>query len=343
MRHPTKPAYFPGMATDSTSNSSSTDQASNAPLPQDLVERIHKLQDKFAAMGQDMRSYLDGLIHADYLTYWDYVHLDTLLSLQNPRTAFPDEQIFILYHQITELYFKLILNEIDQVAEDPALSGKTLSMRLQRINNYFRHLVSSFSIMIDGMQPEQFLQFRMSLLPASGFQSAQYRMIELCSTDAHHLVVHTERERLAGESDPAVLLDHLYWQWGGRELSSGKKTLTLKQFLIKYGDEFRRLIRDYNHKHLYARFMSLREVERTDALTEQMREFDHLANVAWPIAHLKSAARYLKKDPVDIAATGGTNWQKYLPPNKQQLVFFPELWTEEEIREWGNKTHMGQN
>ncbi len=325
-----------GKSADNASADQNGQAASvRAELPQDLIERIHTLQEKYAAMGQDMRSYLDGLIHADYLTYWDYVHLDTLLSLQNPRTAFPDEKIFILYHQITELYFKLILNEIEQVADDPALTGETLSMRLKRINNYFRHLVSSFSIMIDGMQPQQFLQFRMALLPASGFQSAQYRMIELSSTAANNLVVHAERERLSGERDPKILLDHLYWQWGGRELSSGKKTLTLEQFLIKYGEEFRRLIRDYRQKHLYARFMSLREVERTDALTDQMREFDHLANVAWPIAHLKSAARYLKKDPVDIAATGGTNWQKYLPPKNQQLVFFPELWTEAEIREWG--------
>ena len=66
-------------------------------------------------MGQDLSSYLDGLLQSDYLTYWDYIHLDTLLSLQTPKTAFPDEKIFILYHQITELYFRLILNEIEQI------------------------------------------------------------------------------------------------------------------------------------------------------------------------------------------------------------------------------------
>ena len=45
--------------------------------------------------------------HADFPTYWDYINLDTLLSLQHPVTPFPDEQIFIIYHQTTELYFKL--------------------------------------------------------------------------------------------------------------------------------------------------------------------------------------------------------------------------------------------
>ena len=58
-------------------------------------------------------------------------------------------------------------------------------------------------------------------------------------------------------------------------------------------------------------------------------------NVHWPLAHYRSAVRYLQKDPADIAATGGTNWQKYLPPRVQQRVFFPELWTPQELEEWG--------
>ena len=77
-------------------------------LDSGLQDQLKDLSDKYAAMGQDLSSYLDGLLYKDYLTYWDYIHLDTLLSLQNPKTAFPDEKIFILYHQITELYFKLI-------------------------------------------------------------------------------------------------------------------------------------------------------------------------------------------------------------------------------------------
>lgn len=304
-------------------------------LSPDIVERIHVLEKKYAAMGQDMRSYLDGLIHSDFLTYWDYTHLDVLLSLQNPRTTFPDEKIFILYHQITELYFKLILNEIEQVAFDPALTAANFKLRLRRVINYFRHLTSSFSIMIDGMEKEQFLQFRMALLPASGFQSAQYRMIELTSTDTHNLVAWAEREKLRGENDNQTLLDNLYWQMGGRELASGKKTLTLRQFLIKYSDDFLELMERYQGHHLLARFEALPEAERDEELVNLMRDYDHLANVEWPLVHLKSAARYLNRDPDVIAATGGTNWQKYLPPNRQQLVFFPSLWKEVEIRNWG--------
>ena len=149
-------------------------------LTHDMLDRLEQLEEKFAAMGQNMQSYLDGLLHADYLTYWDYIHLDTLLSLQTPKTQIPDEQIFILYHQITELYFKLILNATELIADKEDLDLAYFKRQLKRINNYFGNLVSSFDIMVDGMDKEEFLKFRMSLLPASGFQSAQYRMNRNC-------------------------------------------------------------------------------------------------------------------------------------------------------------------
>jgi tryptophan 2,3-dioxygenase len=66
-----------------------------------------------------------------------------------------------------------------------------------------------------------------------------------------------------------------------------------------------------------------------------MRWLDVNVNINWTLAHYKSAVRYLQKDPADIAATGGTNWQKYLPPRFQKRVFFPELWSEEELDNWG--------
>ena len=62
-----------------------------------LIQLLQKLQRKYDVMGQDLTSYLDGLLHSDYLAYWDYIHLDTLLSLQNPKTHFPDEKIFFLH------------------------------------------------------------------------------------------------------------------------------------------------------------------------------------------------------------------------------------------------------
>ncbi|HET9052556.1 MAG TPA: tryptophan 2,3-dioxygenase family protein, partial [Cyclobacteriaceae bacterium] len=125
----------------------------------DVQEQLKKLQEKYAVMGQDLSSYLDGLLHSDYLTYWDYIHLDTLLSLQNPKTRFPDERVFITYHQITELYFSLILWELKQITENTNPAEKFFTERLERINRYFRHLSDSFDIMVIGMEKEQFLNF----------------------------------------------------------------------------------------------------------------------------------------------------------------------------------------
>jgi tryptophan 2,3-dioxygenase len=298
-----------------------------------ILEKIHELQEKFKASGQDMLSYLEGLLYADYLTYWEYINLDVLLSLQQPKTSFKDEKIFIIYHQITELYFKLIISEMEQISDEDAITEAYFIERMERIMMYFDHLISSFAMMWKGMEREQFLKFRMSLLPSSGFQSAQYREIELMAADAFNLVALKFRDEHDYHSPSDDLFQHLYWQQGAIELATGQKTLTLKNFELKYGKKLIQLIENYRRKNLWQKYMSLGKP--SDQLTEIMRRFDLKANVFWPLAHYKSAVRYLQKDTVDIAATGGTNWQKYLPPRFQKLIFFPELWSESEKEEWG--------
>ena len=88
-------------------------------LSPELVEKINLLQKKFAECGQDFGVYLDGFYYSDYITYWDYINLDALLNLQHPRTSMPDEKTFIIYHQITELYFRLIRNAMELIADNP--------------------------------------------------------------------------------------------------------------------------------------------------------------------------------------------------------------------------------
>src|ERR1700741_542645 len=127
-----------------------------------LINQLKKLQAKYDYMGQDLSSYLDGLLYSDYLTYWDYIHLDTLLSLQNPKTSLPDEKVFICYHQITELYFRLALLEIEQISTRQHIDEKFFLERITRLIRYFQNLESSFDIMVDGMERDQFLKFRMA-------------------------------------------------------------------------------------------------------------------------------------------------------------------------------------
>jgi tryptophan 2,3-dioxygenase len=294
---------------------------------------IQKLSEKFASTGQDLASYLEGLLYAEYLSYWDYIHLDTLLSLQKPKTAIPDEQIFIIYHQITELYFKLILLEFEQI--HPSTDVADFIMRVQRANRYFRNLALSFDVMSDGMEQKQFLRFRMALLPASGFQSVQYRMIEIKSTDFIHLVDKDHRSRFKGNEPIEVLFEHIYWKQGATELASGKKTYTLQTFEDKYAGSLKNMAESNRSTNLFALYRQLPDSEQKANLRNELRRLDSYVNVNWPLAHYKTAVRYLERDPESIAATGGTNWQKYLPPRFQRRVFYPELWTSQELDEWG--------
>jgi len=301
----------------------------------EIKTKLDQLQEKYTAMGQDMASYLDGLLYADFLTYWDYIHLDTLLSLQSPKTPFPDEEIFIMYHQITELYFKLALHECKQISHHEKLTVAFFTERIKRINAYFKALTTSFEVMVDGMEKDQFLKFRMSLLPASGFQSGQYRMIEISATEFIQLTDKSKRLELTGKSIDEQF-QYIYWQYGATELATGKQTLTLKQFIKKYSAQFLQLAKDRlttNFSSLYKGFES--SGADVSTLADELRKLDLFVNVEWPLSHYKSAVRYLEKDPVDIAATGGTNWQKYLPPRFQKRIFYPFLWTEEQMEDWG--------
>jgi len=301
----------------------------------EIKDKLNQLQEKYTAMGQDMASYLDGLLYADFLTYWDYIHLDTLLSLQSPKTPIPDEEIFIMYHQITELYFKLALHECRQIAEHENLTVEFFTARVKRINAYFNALTTSFEVMVDGMEKEQFLKFRMSLLPASGFQSGQYRMIEICATDFIRLVDKSKRLELSTATIEEQF-ENIYWKFGATELASGKQTLTLKQFIKKYAAQFLKLAKDRTLTNFSALYHQLQASGAdVSSLAEELRKLDLYVNVEWPLSHYKSAVRYLEKDPVDVAATGGTNWQKYLPPRFQKRIFYPFLWTDEQMEEWG--------
>jgi tryptophan 2,3-dioxygenase len=300
-----------------------------------LLEQLKKLQAKYNVMGQDLSSYLDGLLYSDYLTYWDYIHLDTLLSLQSPETSFPDEKVFILYHQITELYFRMVMLELEQISTRPNIDATFFIERVNRIIRYFQNLVNSFEIMVVGMEKEQFLKFRMALLPASGFQSAQYRLIEIASTDMINLVSFDDRKELS-QTDLNALLEKLYWRSGATELASGKKTLTLQQFEAKYMGTFYDAGMKYHDKNLLQIFnKNFLNSEQRDEIVDRLRVYDRLANIDWRFAHLKSAGHYLHKNQKEIKATGGTNWQKYLPSRIQKVMFFPELWSEQEHADWG--------
>ncbi len=301
-------------------------------------ELLQRLEEKFRAIGQNTDTHLEGLVWAKPITYWDYIQTDALLSLQVQRTTLPDEMVFIMYHQINELLFKMILWEIDQVSNCTELTTPYFAEKLARISRYFDMLASSFTIMGEGMEVEQYMKFRNTLTPASGFQSAQYRQIEFCSTDLINLIDYRFRATIDRNTPYEHAYDHLYWQAAGKNHETGEKTTLIKLFEERYKAAFLRTMEEYNQKNLWARFRLLPEADRKDpALVNAMRHYDHTVNIKWVMAHYHAAGKYLESKGKPAEATGGSDWKKYMLPQYQRRIFFPELWSQEELDNWGKE------
>lgn len=299
-------------------------------------ELLKALDEKFIAMGQKTEVHLEGLLWNTPITYWDYIHTDALLSLQIQRTNQPDEMVFIMYHQINELLFKMILWEIDQVGSGKDISAEFFTEKLMRISRYFDMLSSSFTIMGDGMEVAQYMKFRNTLTPASGFQSAQYRLIEFASTDVINLVDIRFRNNLVNSANYEELYEHLYWQAAGKDHTTGKKTTLIRLFEERYKTEFLRKMHSYANTNMWQVFKRLPETVKSDKeLVAAMRHYDYTVNVTWVMAHYHAAEKYLESSGKPAEATGGSDWKKYMHPKYQRRIFFPDLWTAEELKNWG--------
>ena len=299
---------------------------------------IQSLEDKYSAINQDKNVYLEGLLHSKTINYWDYIHTDALLNLQIQRTTLPDEMVFIGYHQINELIFKMILWELQQLAEMPVLDVDIFTDKLMRVSRYFDMLTSSFAIMQDGMDLAQYNKFRHTLTPASGFQSAQYRKIEFASTELINLIDPRFRETIDRDTAFEHAFEHLYWQAAGKDFKTGKKSILLTNFETRYKEEFITFMKVYNTKNLWTRYKELSvDDQKNNTLVNAMRHYDYTVNITWVMAHFNAAKHYILASSGDGEATGGSNWQKYMHPKYQKRIFFPELWSAKEKDNWGNE------
>ncbi len=152
------------------------------------------------------------------LTYWSYLQLDQLLDLQTPRSAPPehDETLFIIIHQTYELWFKLVLHELDKVKRDFSADNLYGAIHtFKRIRTVMKTLVQQIDI-LETMTPMSFTSFRDRLDTASGFQSALFRELEfllgykrpdMLKYVAEDAVRRAEIERRLGERS---LVDHFY-------------------------------------------------------------------------------------------------------------------------------------
>ena len=297
---------------------------------------LEALEQKFDAINQKTETHLEGLLWSKPITYWDYIQTDVLLNLQTQRTVLPDEMVFIMYHQVNELLFKMILWEINQLCHSEKPKTDFFTEKLSRISRYFDMLTTSFDIMGDGMEVEQYMKFRNTLTPASGFQSAQYRLIEFSSTDLINLIDYRFRTSIDRSTPYSHAFEHLYWQAAGKDHATGEKSYLILAFEKKYREEFLRYMEEYNTINIWQKFKQLPEADqKNEELVKAMRHYDHTVNITWVMGHLNAARKYIDSGKGSGEATGGSDWKKYMHPKYQRRIFFPELWSEEELKNWG--------
>jgi tryptophan 2,3-dioxygenase len=302
----------------------------------ETAKLLADLENKFDAINQKTDTHLEGLLWSKPITYWDYIQTDALLNLQTQRTVLPDEMVFIMYHQVNELLFKMILWEIDQVCNLDKPETHFFAEKLMRISRYFDMLTTSFTIMGDGMEVDQYMKFRNTLTPASGFQSAQYRLIEFASTDLINLIDHRFRATIDRNTPYSHAFEHLYWQAAGKDYKTGEKSYLILEFERKYKAEFLRYMEEHNTSNLWQKFKQLPEADQKNTeLIAAMRHYDKTVNITWVMGHLNAAKKYIESGQGSGEATGGSDWKKYMHPKYQRRIFFPELWSEEELKNWG--------
>lgn len=305
-------------------------------LTPEIKEKIDLLDEKFKNINQKTATHLEGLLWAKPITYWDYIQTDALLNLQTQRTTLPDEMVFVMYHQVNELLFKMILWEIEQVCHAEKLTTAFFTEKMRRISRYFDMLTTSFDIMGDGMEVEQYMKFRNTLTPASGFQSAQYRLIEFSSTDLINLIDNRFRATIDRNTPYEHAFEHLYWQAAGKDYQTGEKSYLILEFERKYKAEFLRHMETYNTINIWQKFKQLpEEDQKNPELVSAMRHYDKTVNITWVMGHFNAAKKYIESGHGTGEATGGSDWKKYMLPKYQKRIFFPELWTKEELDNWG--------
>lgn len=252
-------------------------------------------------------------------SYSDYLQLDRLLSAQTPNTLEHDEMLFIIVHQTSELWMRLMLHELESVLEyvrrdelDPSFK------RLRRISTVQEQMLSTWEV-LSTMTPADYSSFRNALGRSSGFQSVQYRLLEfiLGNKNADMIVVH--------KRDPA------HYERLRRALEGPSLYDEVLRLLSRrgYGVPEEYLNRDYSQPYMASKqvagaWLGVYHNAEKDwdlyELAERLVDLDHKFQL-WRFHHLKTVERVIGYK----SGTGGTSGVTYLA-KALELKFFPELW-----------------
>jgi tryptophan 2,3-dioxygenase len=232
------------------------------------------------------------------VNYGSYLMVDELLELQRPRSQpeHPDELLFIVVHQASELWFKVILHELRNLIHDLQAAETVKALHTMRRVNALVRIVSGQLAALDTLPPQRFAQFRGHLGSSSGGQSAQFRAIEAMSglRDEPFLAVLNEHAPLPAEVQQALgypTLQSLFLALVERHGT------TVEQLYLGPGPSPEYL------------------------LAEALLEYDQGFQL-WRYLHVQLVERII--GPA-TGGTGGTLGARYLQHTLRQR-FFPELW-----------------
>jgi tryptophan 2,3-dioxygenase len=258
---------------------------------------------------------------ADATTYGDYLQLDRLLSAQMPKSVpeHHDELLFIIQHQTSELWMKLMIHELLAVLEAVRTDRLEAAFKmLARVGHIQRMLFEQWSV-LETLTPSEYLQFRGALGKASGFQSYQYRAVEflLGNKDAPSLAPFRHRPDLH--------------QWLEKLLRSPSVYDEYLHHLARAGHPVPKAVLERDVSQPYERngevvavFRSI--YEDTERYWDEYEMCEKLVDVEerfqlWRFRHMKTVQRIIGFKP----GTGGSSGVAFLR-RAMDLTFFPELW-----------------
>lgn len=256
---------------------------------------------------------------AEVMSYGEYLQLDTVLSSQTCKSVAHDELLFIIQHQTSELWMKLILHELD-AAREALKTGDTPTMlkMLARVSRIFEQLNNQWDV-LRTMTPSDYTTFRETLGQSSGFQSFQYRMIEfvLGNRNPNMLKPHDkspeQAAQLSAELDKPSFYDevvqHLFVSQDGNAANCpAPQLLSPHSADAAIQERWKRVYQDVNtHWQLYELGEKLMDLE------------DYFRR--WRFNHVTTVERVIGFK----RGTGGTAGVDYLR-RMLSVVLFPELW-----------------